>query len=291
MSGVLENLEKKAVEVLGTGISWSTFENPAEVDVYSKLEYFRELSAEIREMYTWVYNYEWTWNVLESPEGKDALLAWEGIRTGILSKDSIINAALAAGAERIGASEAPLYEREVLRAFFSQMVSLAMRGYEIHHELVLQLSKVSAFKIYNNADLVFFTARALNRLQKLGALEYFRKPSNIWGTDKVGAVPVAYVVAITVGSVAALCVMAWFVSKMTTILGQWELANVQCLAAAQNPDNKELAEACRKAQENFHNSAPQGSPMAPLNTLAVFAGVGVLVLAVGYGILPNLKGK
>lgn len=278
---IIDSLASRAGEVLGNGIPWSSFEQEPQADVYGRVDYYVPLAKEMRRVFEWSDDVSWTWDVINLPEGPDALLAWSGVQAGILGRSSIIDAALAEGKEKIGVGQAPQFKHEVLRAFFSQMFSLAMRGYQVHHNLILQHSRVDASRIVNNADMVFFTMRSLNRLHGLGAFEPFKK-------TRVGSVTPAIAGVIAVGTVAALIVIAWFVTKMTTILAQWELANAACMAALRNPDNPKLAKACRDAQGGLYKT---GKTRGPLNTLAVFGGIGLLVVAFGYGILPNLKGK
>lgn len=280
---IVDSLAARAGDVFGTGIPWSSFEQKPEEDVYGKVQYYVALAQEMRAVFEWSGNVAWTWDVVNLPENPKALVAWGGVQSGIISKSSIITAALSEGKERIGAGEAPQLDKEILRAFFSQMFSLALRGYNVHHNLILQHSKVAAHTIVNNADLVFYVMRALNRLHALGAFEGFKKSS-------VGAVTPTVAAIIVVGSVAALICIAWFVTKMTVIMAQWELANTACLAAINDPTNPELAKACQQAQEGLQKLEGRGDPVGkPLNTLAMFGGLGILVVAFGYGVLPVLQ--
>ena len=282
---IVDDLASRASEVFGTGIPWSSFEQEPEQDVYGKVQYYVALAQEMRAIFEWSEEVSWTWDVVNLPENPKALVAWGGVQNGIISKTSIISAALSAGKERIGAGEAPQLDKEILRAFFSQMFSLAMRGYNIHHNLILQHSNVAGHTIVNNADMVFYTMRALNRLHSLGAFEGLKKTS-----VGVGAITPAVAAVIAIGSVAALICIAWFVTKMTAIMAQWELANTACLAAINSPNNPELAKACQKAQEGLQKLESRGDPVGkPLNTLAVFGGLGILVVAFGYGVLPALQ--
>lgn len=278
---VIDTLASRAGEVLGNGIPWSTFEMDPAADVYGRVDYYVSLAQEMRAVFAWSEEVAWTWDVVSDPKHPEALFAWGGMQAGILGKASVIDSALKVGKEKLGEGVAPEFNQEVLRAFFSQMFSLAMRGYQIHHNLILQHAGVDADRIVNNADMVFFTMRSLNRLHAIGAFEPFRK-------NRIGAISPAIAGVIAVGTIAALIVIAWFITKMTTILAQWEIANAACQAAIRNPENTELARACREAQESLHKS---GQTKGPLDTLAVAGGVGLLILAVGYGILPNLKRK
>lgn len=275
---IVDKLAAKAGDVLGSGIPWSTFDQQPTEDVYGKVQYYVALSQEMRQVMSWADDVAWTWDVVNGPESAKALMAWQGVNNGLLSSSSVIDAALKTNASRLSDNEAPKWEKEVLRAFFSQMFSLAMRGYETHHNILMQHAKVDAARIVNNADMVFFTMRSLNRLHGLGAFNAFQKTT-------IGAPitpPIAAVIA--VGAVAALIVIAWFVTKMTAILAQWEVTSAACAASLADPSNPELRKACAEAQQNLNRT---GKTKGPLNTLSGFAGVGILILAVGY-VLPGI---
>jgi hypothetical protein len=271
------------------GVPWASFTQDSSVDVYGKVGYYIPLAHEMRRVMSFADKIDWTWDVVKSPQSEKAIAAWYGVNNGILSRDAFINAALQSGRASLAGDEAPPFELEILRAFLSQMMSLAMRGFAIHHGLLMQRSNVDARVIVENADAVHALCQGLVLLYNLGVLNPIMKGAKNSALVRVGTVTPVIATIIAIGAIAALSVMAWFLLKQNTIISQWQLANKICNEAMQDPTPAKL-EACAKAQNYINDTTNAlkggGSPFSgAMTTFAAIAGIGLAV----YLIAPRLS--
>jgi hypothetical protein len=284
--GIVEDLALGAGSYIW-GIPWSKITADPYADVYSQLQYYVPLAEAMREVFDFADQIDWTWDVMQDPTADDASVAWYGVRESMLGKESFLVSALKSGAANLVGDEAPTMDREIFRAFVSQMFSLAMRGFYVHSNLLLQYGGVDPKVIVNNADLIHALCKALRLLWDTGMLNSISKSKSIVPTSGLGEIPPVVIVGIVVGSLAALSVLAWFVIKVTTILAQWQLAQGICAEAAADPTNKEKQRACQQARDAINDAAGGTEPFDIVNTLAMFAGVGILMY-VGSLIIPDL---
>lgn len=282
--GVIEDLAVRATHYI-TGIPWSSITSDPYADVYGQLQYYVQLREKMREVFEFADQIDWTWDVVNDPEHEDAIVAWYGVEHDILAKENLLKSALVSNVSEVSGSAAPEFDLEIYRAFVSEMFALAMRGFIIHENLLLQLDGKDPALIVNNADAIHALLMALRKLWDLGLLNPLRKSSALSGLG-VGALAPAVATAIVIGSVVALSIIAWFLVKMTALLSQWQLGQEICSKAMQDPTPEKL-KACREAQQAIKDASNIGSPMDVYTTLAWFGGIGILVY-VGATVLPDL---
>jgi hypothetical protein len=277
------------------GVPWTSFTKDSSADVYGKAGYYIYLDAEIRKVMAFADKVDWTWKVMNSPQSEQALAAWYGVKTGILSRDAFISAALQSNRASLAGYEAPPFELEILRAFFSQMMALAMRGFAIHRGLLMQHGGIEARVIVENADAIHTLCQGLSLLYRLGVMNPILKRGANLGSAagdaaavRVGTITPVIATIIAIGAIAALSVMAWFLLKQNTIISQWQLANKICNEAMEDPTPAKL-EACAKAQNYINDTTNTlkggGSPFSgAMTTFATIAGVGLAI----YLLAPRL---
>jgi hypothetical protein len=280
-----------------SGIPWAKITNDPYRDVYTEVRYYVPLAQAMREVMEFADHVDWTWDVYDEPDGQDAMVAWYGVRESILSKDSLIMAAINANKAHLTGSEAPTMDLEIWRAFCSQMFSFAMRGFVSHQQLLFQYGGADPAVIVNNADKIHALCKVLRMLWNTGALNPIsRKYVSVevpavqnkaaTGAIQVPAITVAGGIIIGVVVIAVVYIIAWFIQNMTVIASQQRLANQACAEAMADPTNKAKAKACQSAQ-NFLNEAKPDDPSSMYNTLAIFGGIGILMY-VGSMVLPDL---
>lgn len=285
--GFIEDMALRAGEYI-SGIPWGRVTTDPYKDVYSELQYIVPLHEAMREVMGFADQIDWTWDVYDQPGGQDAMVAWYGVRESILTKDSAIRGALSSGSSQLTGNAAPSMDLETWRAFVSQMFSVAMHGYAAHMNLVWQYSGADPSVIVKNADYIHAMCQALKVMWSVGALNSLMKGAKV-PVQGLGAISTGTAVIIAISVVAVVYLAAWFIQTLSVVLKQMELVDDACAAALADPTNRAKQRACQKAQEML-NKAKADDPSSAYNTIAIFAGIGILVY-VGSLVLPGFVEK
>lgn len=266
---VIDKLASRGIEYL-SGVPW---EGSAQEDVLGGRAYLVPLRVEFEKVMAIGDRVEFTWNAISDQNQTERILAWKGVRDGILKESSLVMSALESNAAQLTGGQVSV-SVEIYRAFISKMFDTCMRGFAIHDGGVLQRSGVEPVRIVNNADLVHATMIGFQKLDEWGALKPLYKKDVVQGS-----VPVVLVAVLGIITVATLIVIGWFISRQVTIVAQWDLAKGACKKAVENPtpENMKLCQSLGpKTEEGW------SSPVAGLNSMMTMMGIAGLVYAVSF---------